>query len=61
MKWLRHQSLVTMFAEAPNPAPDLTPVIITDPTPVGTGIHLVEPPVTVKKRKKVFSLADCNP
>jgi hypothetical protein len=34
MKRLRHQSLVTMFEEAPNPVPDLAPVIITDPMPV---------------------------
>jgi hypothetical protein len=38
--------------EEPSPALDLPVVISPEPAPVWTGIHLVEPPVTVKKRNK---------
>jgi hypothetical protein len=38
--------------EEPTPLHDLPVIVSPDPAPVWTGIHLVEPPVTVKKRKK---------
>jgi hypothetical protein len=38
--------------EEPTPVLDLPMVMSPDPVPVWTSIHLVEPPVAVKKRKK---------
>ena len=39
-------------AAEPSPALDLPMVMASDAAPAWAGIHLVEPPVPVKKRKK---------
>ena len=43
---------VTEAEQEPSSALDLPLVASLDPVPVSTGIHLVEPPVTAKKRNK---------